>query len=266
MCTADKTDLVSYLYDDLDAAARERFERHLRGCAECRDELDALRGLRSTLSAWTPPQPELAFQIIDQRMASPRTNTTLPRRAGWRAWWTPAAGLAAAAALVLAAASAVAHVEVRYGADGFSVRTGWNANPAVPSAARVPSPAPSQDEQRLEAAYANVERRLADLESASRAAAASPIRAASQTTAADRQSDVEMLSRVRDLLAQSESRQQRELALRIAQVLRDVDAQRTADLARIQQGLGKIDAMTTADAAAHRELANYLITSTRQQK
>jgi hypothetical protein len=45
-----------------------------------------------------------------------------------------------------------------------------------------------------------------------------------------------------------------------------MDAQRTADLSRIQQGLGRIDAMTTADAAAHRELANYVITSTRQQK
>ncbi|HTI36673.1 MAG TPA: zf-HC2 domain-containing protein [Vicinamibacterales bacterium] len=254
----DREQLISYLYDDVSAAERLAFERHLRGCAECHDELVALRGLRSTLSAWTPPQPELAFEVVDHRIGQPR-----PRTAGWRAWWTPAAGLAAAAALVLAAASALAHLEIRYGSDGFSVRTGWNTQAAV----LVPSPAPSQDAQRLEAAYADVERRLHDLESASHApAAASPIRTASQTTAADRQSDVEILTRVRDLLAQSESRQQRELALRIAQVLRDVDAQRTADLARIQLGLGKIDAMTTADAAAHRELANYLITSTRQQK
>jgi chorismate mutase len=92
------------------------------------------------------------------------------------------------------------------------------------------------------------------------------VRAVAQVTAASRPSDTEILTRVRDLLSQSESRQQRELALRIAQVLRDVDAQRTADLARIQQGMGRIDAMTNADAAAHRELANYLITSTRQQK
>jgi hypothetical protein len=80
-----------------------------------------------------------------------------------------------------------------------------------------------------------------------------------------RQSDAEILKQVRDLLAQSESKQQQELAFRIAQVIRDVDAQRVADLNRIQQGFGRIDAMTTAEAAAHRDLANYIVASSRQR-
>ena len=42
MCNKD--DLVSYLYDDLEAPARAAFERHLRTCADCHDELAATRG------------------------------------------------------------------------------------------------------------------------------------------------------------------------------------------------------------------------------
>jgi hypothetical protein len=262
--------LLSYLYDDLSADERDACERHLGGCAECREELAGLRGLRSMLSTWTPPQPELAFEIVNHRAPHaavlPMADTR--REGSWRAWWTPAAGLAAAAVLVLAAASALAHVELRYDGRGFSVRTGWNTSAAVPQTASVAaSPSAPSDAKKIEASYADVERRLRELEVASRRPIAqSPVRAASQVTAANRTSDTEALARVRDLLAQSESRQQRELAIRIAQVLRDVDAQRTADLARIQQGLGRIDAMTTADAATHRELANYIITSTRQRK
>ena len=60
--------------------------------------------------------------------------------------------------------------------------------------------------------------------------------------ASARASDADVLRRVRELLAQSETKQQGELALRINQVLRDVDAQRVEDLKRIQQGLRGIEA------------------------
>ena len=53
MCNKD--DLVSYLYDDLDGASRLSFERHLRGCAGCRDELAAMRAVRADLLTWSPP-------------------------------------------------------------------------------------------------------------------------------------------------------------------------------------------------------------------
>jgi hypothetical protein len=258
MC--DKDLIVSYLYDELTAPERASLERHLRGCAECRDELDGLRGLRTALTAWTPPQPDLAFQIVDRHE---------PARATWRPWWTPAFGLAAAAVLLLAVASALAHLEVRYGADGFSVRTGWDRTPvAAPVTAPVTtaaaSPLPSAEAQQLADQYAAMEQRIQDLERA-RSTAPSPVRTVAASTPA-RTSDTAILRQVHDLLAQSESRQQQELALRIAQVMRDVDAQRTADLARIQQGLGRIDAMTAAEATAHQDLAKYLLTSARQQK
>src|SRR6476469_2438425 len=92
--------LVSYLYDDLSDRDRAALELHLPGCDACREELEALRGVRVDLSTWAPPLPELGFRIVSKRPAQ-------PGRQAWRAWWTPAAGLAAAAILVLAAAASI---------------------------------------------------------------------------------------------------------------------------------------------------------------
>src|SRR5687767_14976393 len=120
MC--DKERLVSYLYDDLPDAERAGFERHVRECDDCRAELNALRGVRADLISWSPPQPDFGFRVV-------REPKVLPMRSpsSWRAWFTPAAGFAAAAVLVLAAATAIARVEVRRGPDGITVRTGWSA-------------------------------------------------------------------------------------------------------------------------------------------
>lgn len=68
-------------------------------------------------------------------------------------------------------------------------------------------------------------------------------------------SDAELLRRVQALIEESEARQRRELALRVAQVVRDVDAQRQADLVRIQRGLGALEGSSAAD----RQLLNYLM-------
>jgi hypothetical protein len=75
-------------------------------------------------------------------------------------------------------------------------------------------------------------------------------------------SDDEIFKRVHELLAQSETKQLDQLALRIAQVVHDVDAQRVADLTRIQQGFRGIQASVTEESAQHRELTNYLLSST----
>jgi hypothetical protein len=47
------------------------------------------------------------------------------------------------------------------------------------------------------------------------------------------------MQRMRAMIDQSEQRQQRELALRLAQVAGEVDAQHQADLMRIQQSVGQ---------------------------
>jgi hypothetical protein len=108
----------------------------------------------------------------------------------------------------------------------------------------------------------SLERRIAALEVATHDGG--NLRNASTLTA--RASSEEVLKVVRELLAQSETRQKGELALRIAQVIRDVDAQRVADLNRVQQGIGRIDATVADEAAAHRELMNYILTPNSKTK
>ena len=248
MC--DKELLVAYIYDEIGEADRARYEAHLGICADCRAELDAMRSVRVDLRQWAPAQPDLDFRVVRDR------------RPAWTAYWRPAVGLAAAAVLVLAVSAAIANVQVRYGQDGVTIGTGWRNTPApavsAPLGNAAALAAPSND--ALRAQYAALERRLRQLESAVQT---SDLRKVSTVPPL---SDKELRRRVSDLIAQSESRQQQELAFRIAQVIHDVDAQRAADLARIQQGLGRIDAMTSAEAAAHRDLANYIITSQRQQR
>ena len=264
MC--DKDQLVSYLYEDLADSERAAFERHLRVCDDCRGELNALRGVRADLISWSPPQPDFGFRVVREPKIVPMT----PR--SWRAWYTPAAGLAAAAVLVLAAAVSIARVEVRSGPDGITVRTGWSAvapaseQPVGETGARS---AAGRGDMVLPASTANVDatmlalldRRLRALETATREVG--PVRNASTLSA--RASEADLLRRMRELLAQSETKQQGELALRIAQVIRDVDAQRVEDLKRIQQGLRGIEASVSAEAAGHRELTNYILTSAKQK-
>ena len=262
MCNKD--DLVSYLYDDLGGAARAAFEGHLRGCAECRDELAAMKGVRADLLTWAPPEPDFAFRIVHEPRAAQAT-VLRPDVPSWRAWFTPAAGLAAAAVLVLAAAAGLARVEIHRDADGFTVRTGWSAAAPAIADGEVRAGATRARDVRLSVpgpdAMSELETRVAALEAASRNGA--NVRNAAMLSA--RTSNEEMLKVVRDLLAQSEGRQKTELAIRIGQVLRDVDAQRVADLNRVQQGLGRMDASIATEAEARRELTNIILTNSKQR-
>ena len=265
MCE-EKEQLVGYLYDDLTDADRAVFEVHLRGCADCRGELKALRGVRADLAQWAPPEPDFGFRVVrgGRDAAATDMRAVAPPVQSWRAWWTPAAGLAAAAVLVLAAAASLAHIEVHRGPDGITVRTGWSSSaPAGTSVAR--DNTGENRDIRLspvsDAGFiAEIERRLNALESASRD---SGVRNASSLSA--RSSDAEIIRRVRALLAESEIKQQGELALRISDVIRDVNAQRLADLGRIRKGLSNIEDTVTAEAAAHRELTTFVLSSAKQK-
>ncbi len=260
MC--NKPDLISYLYDDLDGAARAEFERHLRGCAECRGELDGMRAVRADLLTWTPPEPQFAFRIVaEPREAVGRdaaSRVLRPVVPAWRRWLTPAAGLAAAAVLVLAAAAGLARIEVRTGADGWTLRTGASYDASIETA-RAATGFTGRDVNLPadDGVFSALERRISALETSSHDT--SSVRNASLLSA--RSSNDEVLKVVRDLLAQSEGRQKTELALRISQVLRDVQAQRVADINNLQKGLGRIDANVAEEAQAHRDLMNYLLTS-----
>ena len=74
-----------------------------------------------------------------------------------------------------------------------------------------------------------------------------------------------MLRQLRALIEESERRQQRELALRLTDVVRDFDAQRRADLVRIEQNMGQIEGLTGAEALRQRQLLDYLVRVSQQR-
>jgi anti-sigma factor RsiW len=250
MCNKER--LLDYLYDELPAGERTAVERHLYECTECRTELAELGGTRLALSSWSPPDSELGFRIV-------RNVPPAPRRAVWA--FGPAWGLAAAAVLVLAAAAAVAHVELRYDDKGVMVRTGWgrDAGPAPTAAgAAVPAAATSEewkDSLRL------LDTRLQQLE---QSVSGSRRVSAAVDGGGTRMSDAQILHVVRQIVADSEGKQQRELALRVTQVIRDFDTTRATDLARVEQGLQKMQGLTDAELIRHRDTLNHLLRVTQR--
>lgn len=215
MC--DNELLLGYLYDDLAAADRAAFDAHLASCADCRDELAALRQTRTSLTSWAPPEPDLGFQIV-------RSPKPVSSRA---AWWrlSPAWGLAAAAALTVAVSAAVANLEVKVGAEGLVVRTGWGQSSGAG--------ADSSAVQASTAALQKVEARVKELESQLAARPAVLLPAASPATPVNRMTDADIVRLVRQLVSDSEQRQQDVLARQILQVSRDTEVARRNDVDRM---------------------------------
>jgi hypothetical protein len=257
MCDSKEL-IVGYLYDELTAGERRSFDAHMAVCGECRGELVALRATRAHLALWSPPVQDLGIRVVREEIASPAA--VLPMRP--RRNWMPVFGLAAAAVLVLAAATAIANLEVRYDANGFAVRTGWarssdaTAQVAAPSERIAALPVSTGDDM------ARLERRLAELE---RSVAQSP--APVQVAAGPRMSDAEILRRVREMLGEAESRQQSVVSKRLMQVVQDFDRARQSDLAAIQHGLGTYQGLTNAEIAQQRDMLNQLYrVAARQEK
>ena len=92
------------------------------------------------------------------------------------------------------------------------------------------------------------------------------IRVAANTSAPVSASDGQMLARVRQLVEESEQRQQRELAIRMTQVMRDFDTQRRMDLAQIQGNFSQIEGATGAQVREQRDMLNYLMRVSQQGK
>jgi hypothetical protein len=233
MCNQEH--LISYLYDDLSPADRRSFEAHLVQCAECRQEVAGLRQTRQHLSSWAPPEPAVNFRVVQSARTAP------PRR---RLTFVPQWALAAAATLLLmAGAAAIANLEMRYGPDGFVVRTGWAAAPAaVPAPDQttpavvasgpngvLPTPTNAGASEELMEAVKVLTRRVHELEQAQ------PSRVARVSASAP---GAITAPELRKILAESESRQRMEMALRIEQVWKDFNAARANDFMRVQQTVG----------------------------
>jgi hypothetical protein len=251
MMICDKEALVGYIYDELGDTERAAFEDHLAACHACREEVAGLRATRAHLAKWAPPEPDFGFPRF--RVVRDDGAPAAARR--FRV--SPAWGLAAAAVLLLAVASAIANLEIRYGSEGLVVRTGWARTPPAAPAPVSPeiTPVSASDTSKVDL-LEKLEQRVRTLE----AAPSSRLAASSQVVSRPGQiSDQELLRQVRTIINQSEARQQRELALRVAQVVREFDAQRQTDLVRVQQGLQQMQGMTDAELIRHRDTLNYLV-------
>lgn len=218
----DKATLIAYIYGELDAAARARVDAHLAACGQCAEEVSALGDVRAELSLWIPPDAELGFSIVKK---SEQATVLRPAQ-----WWTtvPRWAQAAAAVLVLAAGAAIANIQVRSGPEGFSVTTGWMAPAVSPSTPSI------SDDGGWKLALTSLEQ---ELRSEIRATRTQPGPAAVRASAST--ADEATIRRVQQLLAESEQRQERELALRFTQFSRDLDMQRRSDLVRIRSGFGE---------------------------
>jgi hypothetical protein len=79
-------------------------------------------------------------------------------------------------------------------------------------------------------------------------------------------SDAEVLRRVRALIEESEVRQRRDLALSVARFSQEAQAQRVADLQRIQHSLGVLENTTGAAMMRQGRLINNIAVKVSQQQ
>jgi hypothetical protein len=237
--------IVALLYDETDGspAERARFEAHVQTCASCRAEVAALRGVRTQLARWSPPEP-INLQVGIGNSQS--------------AWWRqiPAWAQVAAAMLFLGVSAGIANLDVRYDQNGLSVKTGWSGRSGGSSKSGASG---RSEEAQAGPANAPWKADLTALESQLqkeiRAASASGLQVRT-VSAGSPASDADVTRRVRALLEESEKRQQRELALRIAELLRDVNAQRQADLVKIDRTLGVVQNNVGIEVMKNRQQIN----------
>ncbi len=268
-----KEALVSALYGEASLDQRHDLDRHLDACAACRDEYESMASVRLALQEWSAPVLPVHFRLVAEPdpVAGPGAAILAGPTRWWQARRVMAAGLAAAAVLVLGASAGLANLDVTIGAQGLTVRTGRarEAGRAVPATGEEPAAA-GQDPIGLagpaaqagaspadwRAEFAALERRLRDeMDDRVASSAAGPTAQLASTRAAGQ----DLLRQVQALIDAAELRQQRNLAQRVTELAREFDVQRRTDLVTIQQGLGQLEGRTQAEAARTRELMNLMV-------
>jgi hypothetical protein len=247
----DKDTLVAYLYGEVETEVRREVERHLRTCAACTREAEGLQGVRDDLQLWMAPEPAFNVNIVPNATSS-RPAATILTSSRWGALHAlPAWAQVAAAALFVAAAAALANVQVRSTDEGVVVTTGW-MQPAPPVAAPTAA-ASSQDWRReLIALEQNLRAEIAAQQAAIRTAVAVPAEAAGPDNAA-------VLRRVQSMIASSEERQRQEMALRFAQAERTWNVRWTNDRATLNRTLGSLQGRTLAVQAGQQEIKQEIL-------
>lgn len=247
----DNAALVGYLYDECEAHERTAIAAHVTVCAACAAELAALRSTRVQLAAWSPPEAELGFLITQRQAPQPLEfkREARPQRTHWFARPLPAWAQVAAATIVFAVGTLLG---IAQGTNGVGSPRNVTAASAQQGLATNVS----------EASLAALERRLRDEMATIRVANRETVATSSPSLG----NETQLMTRVRALIEESEQRQQRELALRTAELVRDFDSQRRVDLAQIQRNFGQIEGLTGAEVREQREMLNYLIRASQQQR
>jgi anti-sigma factor RsiW len=239
--------IVAFLYGEADANPSERsaFEAHMRTCARCQADVASLGQVRVQLGAWSPPEPSFGMHNSQSPIGNPQSAIRSPQ-----SWWraVPAWAQVAAALLFLGVSAGLANLDIQY--RGLTIRTGWSPRAAADAtaiSARSADPAATAPWRTdLSALERQLKSEIQAMQSTStKTVAASP-------------SDVEVSRRVRAMVDESEKRQQRELALRIAELARDVTAQRQADMVKIDRTLGLVQNNVGIEVMKTREKMNQM--------
>jgi len=254
--------IVAYVYGDIDSGELVRFDAHLPTCARCRTEVSALTGVREEIGRWAPPEPA---SLLSNRQ---------PPVTGHRSWWrdVPAWAQVAAAALFLGVGAGLANIDVRHDASGWRIRSGWSkpvdAVASAPGASAVQAVEPAPTRAELTALEARLRAEIGRTNSTRVSNAANVATAANPANLGNHENpgNPELIRRVQALIDESERRQQRELALRVGEVLRDVNGQRQADLVQIERSLGAIQSNTGVEMMRQRETINNILVRTSLQK
>lgn len=268
----DNPALVGYLYGECEPAERRAIDQHLLVCPACAAELETLGATRIQLAAWTPPEAQLGFRMVSD---APATNVVRPAPSvveGPSRWWAhpiPIWAQAAAAAVIFAlglslgvwrgtspgsTADGTAYGTVAPGNASATAAAALTAAPATGVASVATASDLAALEQRLRSEMAS---EVALLRTAASSAAGAP-----RTGSV---SEADILARVRALIDESEQRQQRELALRTAQVVRDFDSQRRVDLQNVRSIVGQVEGSTGAEIARQQQTLQYLMRVSEQR-
>ncbi len=238
--------LVEYLYDDGDPQEAAAVAAHVATCAACADEVRALQVTREELLAWSPPAVALGFQMT---AAAPAAPSDVLRSARWWQQPLPAWGQVAAAVVLFGAGATLGALRTTGGAPATTA-TVAAAAPSGVGATSAATPVSARDLSALE------ERLRSEMMQRTTTA---------PRVVASRQDDEAILQQVRTLIRESERRQQQELTLRTAELVKDVDMQRRGDLARIERTFGQMEGTTGVQVEQQRQLLNYLMRVSQKQ-
>jgi hypothetical protein len=158
----------------------------------------------------------------------------------------------------LAVGAAIANLDIRVGSDGLVVRTGWSRPQAVDAAAVSAGGAQPIDwKQQAQ----QLDQRLREIEQALARNRSGAVQSASASGLSD-----EAVLQVREMLGQSETRQQQVLAARLAAITRELDAQRRIDLASIDQGMARLQNTRGAEVRQYRDMIQQMFRQTAYQQ